>query len=105
MPYFLRGLESQTRQGSLQSENRVGAVVDSVLNEQDDQSELNEFDCNRVATASQSNSTEITLLALRAAIGDQLAAFSVYRNWALDNRAIFEASTLGERSCRWSDKR
>ncbi|CAJ1947089.1 unnamed protein product [Cylindrotheca closterium] len=96
----LRGLENSTREGSVQSEKRVWAVVDSVLNEQDDQLELREFDCYRIASASQSNSTESTLLALRAAIGDQLAAFSIYRDWASDNRAILNASTKGDRSCK-----
>ncbi|CAJ1967680.1 unnamed protein product [Cylindrotheca closterium] len=104
LPSSLRGLECQTRKGSIQSEKRVWAVIDSVLKEQDDQLELDDFNCKRIAFASQSNSTESVLLALRAAIGDQLAAFTVYREWASDNRAIFEASAEGKRSCRWSSE-
>ncbi|CAJ1967658.1 unnamed protein product [Cylindrotheca closterium] len=103
-PSSLRGLECQTREGSIQSEKRVWAVIGSVLKEQDKQLELGDFDCKRIAAASQSNSRESVLVALRAAIGDQRAAFTVYREWALDNRAIFEASAEGKRSCRWSSE-
>ncbi|CAJ1967650.1 unnamed protein product [Cylindrotheca closterium] len=104
LPSSLRGLEYQTREGSIRSKKRVRSVIDSVLQEQDDQLELDDFDYKRIAVASQSDSTESTLLALRAAIGDQLAAFNVYREWAVDNQAIFEASTEGERSCRCNNE-
>ncbi|KAL3940888.1 MAG: hypothetical protein SGBAC_004654 [Bacillariaceae sp.] len=93
MSSSLRGLETQTREGGRLSEKRVWAVVDSVLDEQDNQLECDAFDDDRIAAASQENSIESTLIALRAAIVDHQAAFSVYRNWALENPSIFAATT------------
>lgn len=76
----LRGLESQTREGSRQSQKRIWAVIDSVLAEQDNQSERDAFDCNKIAATSRCNSKESALLALRAGISDQHASFSTHRN-------------------------
>ena len=99
-PSAFRGLETLTRDGSVESQNRIRTVVDNVLNEQENQRTTKVCDSTRIATASRSASTESTLLSLRFAIFDQQAAFKVYRRWAVNNPVVFSAIALhGQRFC------